>query len=158
MKKYITFGIIILLLIGLDQFTKTLILRTMELGDSFTVIKNFFEITSHRNQGSAWGMFQGEITFFYITTLVAYLFFAYLAKDIDFKKKPMYTIAVLLLIAGTTGNFIDRVLYQEVVDFLDFVIFGYDFPVFNVADMCLVIGAIALGIDVLFGGHHNEEN
>jgi len=158
MKKYIIFAIIIILLIVLDQVTKTLILRTMDLGDSYVVIENFFEITSHRNKGASWGMFQGQLTFFYITTIVAYGFFAYLAKDIDFKKKPMYTIAILLLIAGTTGNFIDRILYQEVVDFLDFIIVGYDFPIFNVADMCLVIGAFALGIDVVFGGHHHEKN
>jgi len=156
MKKYITLGVIILLIIVLDQLTKIIILQTMDLGESIVVINNFFEITSHRNQGSAWGMFQGEMTFFYITTIVAYGFFAYLAKDIDLKKKPIYTIAVLLLIAGTTGNFIDRIRFQEVVDFLDFIIFGYDFPIFNVADMALVIGAIALGIDVVFGGHHEN--
>jgi len=158
MKKYITFGAIILFVIVLDQLTKLLILQTMDLGDSIVVIENFFEITSHRNQGSAWGMFQGEMTFFYITTVFAYGFFAYLAKDVDLKKKPIYTIAVLLLIAGTTGNFIDRIRFQEVVDFLDFIIFGYDFPIFNIADMSLVIGAIALGIDVIFGGHHHENN
>lgn len=156
MKKIIIFTIITLLVVALDQITKLMILRTMDLGDSIVVIENFFEITSHRNKGSAWGMFQGEMTFFYITTVFAYGFFAYLAKDIDFKNKPLYTIAVLLLIAGTTGNFIDRILYQEVVDFLDFLIFGYDFPIFNVADMALVIGAFALGIDVIFGGHHEN--
>lgn len=156
MKKILTSILIVLLLVGLDQVTKIIILQTMDLGDSISIIDGFFEITSHRNRGSAWGMFQGEMTFFYITTAFAYGFFAYLAKDIDLKKKPMYTAAVLLLIAGTTGNFIDRILYQEVVDFLDFIIFGYDFPIFNVADMSLVIGAIALAIDVLFGGHHEN--
>lgn len=156
MKKYTIYIILILAIILLDQATKILILQTMDLGESISVIDGFFEITSHRNQGSAWGMFQGEMTFFYITTVIAYGFFFYLAKDINFKKKPFYTIAIVLLIAGTTGNFIDRIRFQEVVDFLDFIIFGYDFPIFNVADMALVIGAIALGIDVVFGGHHEN--
>jgi len=156
MKKYIPYAIVVLAIIVLDQVTKLWILQTMDLGDSITVIDGFFDITSHRNQGSAWGMFQGEMTFFYITTIFAYGFFIYLAKDMDFKQKPIYTIAVILLFAGTTGNFIDRLRFQEVVDFLDFLIFGYDFPIFNVADMALVVGAIALGVDVVFGGHHEN--
>ena len=70
-------------------------------------------------------------------------------KDVNFQTKKLYSIAVILLIAGAIGNFIDRMVYKEVIDFIDFIIFGYDFPIFNIADICLVIGMIMFGIDVL---------
>ena len=54
------------------------------------------------------------------------------------------------MIAGAVGNFIDRIRIQGVVDFLDFTVFGYDFPVFNVADMCLNIGVVLFIIGVVF--------
>ena len=65
------------------------------------------------------------------------------------KDKKIYSVAVILLISGAVGNFIDRLLFKEVVDFLDFYIFGYDFPIFNVADMCLVIGLAMFAYDIL---------
>ena len=69
-----------------------------------------------------------------------------------FKKKPLYSIGVTLLIAGTLGNFIDRLVFAAVLDFIDFVIpiVRYDFPIFNVADICLTIGMTLFVVDILF--------
>ena len=78
----------------------------------------------------------------------SFVLFYYLLKEIDFKEKPLYSIAITLLIAGAIGNFIDRMLLGYVVDFLDFIIFGYNFPTFNVADMALVIGVTIFAIDI----------
>ena len=61
----------------------------------------------------------------------------------------MMQIAISLLFAGALGNFIDRVRTGEVVDFVDTVIFGYDFPIFNIADASLTIGVILLVIVLL---------
>ncbi len=148
-KRHYIILISALLLVILDQLTKQYIVHTMELGEKITVIENFFLINSHRNTGGAWGILTGQMMVFYLITLIAFVLFYYLVKEVDFKDKKIYSIAVILLISGAIGNFIDRLLFQEVVDFLDFYIFGYDFPIFNVADICLVVGMFLFAYDIL---------
>lgn len=65
-------------------------------------------------------------------------------------KKPLLGFSLGLVLGGALGNMIDRFAYGYVVDFLDFIIFGYDFPVFNFADICIVCGGIGLILVVLF--------
>lgn len=143
---------IVLILIGIDQYTKFLIETKMNYGQSIEVIHNFFSITSHRNTGAAWGVGSGKLGFFVAITIVAFLVYIVLYKNVDFKKMTIYSIGLSLIVAGTIGNFIDRVAKDgKVTDFLDFLIFGYDFPIFNVADMCLVIGVGLFIFDILFG-------
>lgn len=159
MKKNLIILVVgILGLVLLDQVTKQLIANNLEYAEQIVIIKGFFSITSHRNQGGAWGIFQGEMTFFYIVSVFSAFLFYFLGKDVDFKEKKFYSIAILLMIAGGIGNFIDRLLFQEVIDFLDFIIFGYDFPTFNVADICLVVGVILFAIDVLWEDIFNGKN
>ena len=148
-KKHYIIIISVLLLIVFDQLTKQYIVKTMDIGEYYTVINNFFLINSHRNSGGAWGILTGQMTIFYLITFIAFFLFYYLVKEVDFTLKKVYSIAVILLIAGAIGNFIDRLLFKEVVDFLDFYIFGYDFPIFNVADMCLSIGMFLFAYDIL---------
>uniref|UniRef100_UPI003081A636 signal peptidase II n=1 Tax=Virgibacillus salexigens TaxID=61016 RepID=UPI003081A636 len=62
--------LIALIMISIGQLTKWIIVKTMELGDQFTIIDNFFYITSHRNTGAAWGILEGQMTFFYIVTAI----------------------------------------------------------------------------------------
>ena len=150
MKKnyYIIFASVLLLVL-LDQLTKQYIVNTMDIGEKYTIIENFFLINSHRNTGGAWGILTGQMTVFYFITFVAFVLFYYLMREVDFKLKKLYSIAVILLMAGGIGNFIDRLLFKEVVDFLDFYIFGYNFPIFNVADICLVVGMIIFAYDII---------
>lgn len=152
----ITAAIFILSTIIIDQVTKWIIVKFMTYspvtgGEKIEVIRDFFYITSHRNTGAAWGMLSGEMWFFIIITIISLGLFAYLMKDYDLKAQPIYSIGLLLLIGGTIGNFIDRIVRHEVVDFLDFYIFGYNFPIFNVADMCLTVGVTFVAISLLFG-------
>ncbi|MFW5841844.1 MAG: signal peptidase II [Bacillota bacterium] len=148
-KPYLLALAFIVSLIILDQVTKWLIVGLMDLGQSEMVIPSLLYITSHRNTGAAWGMFAGEMVFFSIITVIALGLFIFIGKDIDFKNKKFFSYAIVLLIAGTIGNFIDRISLGYVIDFIDVYIFSYDFPIFNVADMCLTIGMVFLGIDIL---------
>ena len=149
-KSYIILLVTVIGLVILDQVTKQLILNNLYLGEQISIIDGFFSITSHRNQGGAWGIFSGEMTFFYLISLGSAVLFYFLGKDVDFTQKKFYSIAITLMIAGGIGNFIDRLLFKEVIDFLDFIIFDYDFPTFNVADICLVIGVILFSIDIIW--------
>lgn len=137
--------IIAVLIILLDQWTKYLILKTMELGQSIVVIEDFLYITSHRNQGAAWGILQGQMWFFYIITVIVIIGLVYYMQKYA-KGKILASLALALMLGGAIGNFIDRVYRKEVVDFIDVYIFGYDFPIFNVADSSLVVGVILLMI------------
>ncbi len=148
-KKYSIVLLGVSLIVILDQITKQYIASSMILYDKIVVIKDFFYISSHRNDGAAWGILGGEMVIFFIITAIAFVLFYYLVKEVDFKNKLLYSSAVVLLIAGAIGNFIDRLLFGYVIDFLDFVIFGYDFPTFNVADMSLVIGVTIFAFDIL---------
>ncbi len=148
-RKHYIILIFVSLIVLLDQITKQYIVKAMDYGESITVIKDFFYINSHRNTGGAWGILTGQMMIFYLVTLIAFVLFYYLIKEVDFKLKKLYSVAIILLIGGAIGNFIDRLLFKEVVDFLDFYIFGYDFPIFNVADVSLVVGMFIFAYDIL---------
>lgn len=66
-------------------------------------------------------------------------------------------IGITLLMAGAIGNFIDRLLFQEVVDFVDILIFNYDFPIFNVADSALTVGVVMLLLEVFVTGRGKKQ-
>src|SRR3954454_9625631 len=122
---YLIAAIIILL----DQFTKWLIVKYMNIGDSIPVIDDFLYITSHRNRGAAWGILQGQMWLFYAITVVVIIGIIYYMQKAA-KGKPMLGISLALMLGGAIGNFIDRVLRKEVVDFIHTFIFSYNFPVF----------------------------
>ena len=138
MKKL--YWILLLGTFAIDQITKYIIDATMQLGQSIPVIKNFFSITAVHNTGAAWSMFEGQMVLFAIVSIIALgIMIAYFAST---KQEEFITRSgLILMISGTLGNFYDRMMFQYVRDFLDFNIFGYDFPVFNVADICLCVGA-----------------
>lgn len=138
---------IALLIIVLDQWTKWLIVKSMHVGESITVIKNFLYITSHRNRGAAWGILEGQMWFFYVITVAVIIFIVYYLRKAK-QEGPLFGVSLALILGGAIGNFIDRVLRQEVVDFINTYIFTYDFPVFNVADSALVIGVALLIIQM----------
>ncbi len=161
-----------LCLVVLDQITKLLAVRHLTtiitpqgptgIKHEVTLINDFLYFTLHYNEGASWGLFPGRLTFFIIITLLALAVFIYLAKDTDFEHKPLYSLAIPLLIAGATGNFIDRITpfisdMGYVVDMIDVLIFNWDFPIFNVADMALTIGWIALAFDLVFLDHRRVD-
>lgn len=141
--------LIVTLVIALDQLTKQLITRTMEIGDSNPIINNFLYLTYHRNEGAAFGILQGQMIFFYIVTAIAVIGIVIWLSKLDMKKEKVLAVALALILAGTIGNFIDRVIYQAVIDFVHTVWWGNSFPIFNVADVALTVGAILMAFDVI---------
>lgn len=133
--------IIALIIILIDQLTKWIVVKSMELGESITVIDNFFYLTSHRNRGAAWGILQGQMVFFYIVTIIVILGVIYYMQKYA-RNDKLLAIGLSFVLGGAFGNFIDRVFRQEVVDFFDFYIFNYNFPIFNVADSALTVGVV----------------
>lgn len=134
--------VILFILVGLDQWTKWAIVKSIPLGESFEVVPGFFELTYVRNSGAAFSSLDGiGMWFFIIITFIAlgvmiYYFFKSDNSKID--------LALALLMAGAIGNLIDRIKFGYVRDFFLFYIFGSPFAVFNVADVCITLGFIVL--------------
>ncbi|OMP68537.1 signal peptidase II [Domibacillus epiphyticus] len=135
--------ILTLLVILLDQWTKWLIVASMEIGESVKVIDDLLHITSHRNRGAAWGMLEGQFWLFYIITVVVVVAIIYFMQT-EAKGKPLMKTSLAILLGGAIGNFIDRLFRGEVVDFVQTFILGYHFPIFNIADAALTIGVLLL--------------
>jgi len=139
--------LLILGLIGIDQLTKWYFLKNKEIFDKFEVIKNFFYLTYVENRGAAFGILQNFRWFFVIITIIALVIMIKYFVKID---NNFLRLGLSFLIAGAAGNFIDRAFRGYVIDFLDFYPFGYDFPVFNFADICVNAGVFLLVIYILF--------
>jgi signal peptidase II len=123
----------------LDQATKIWVRTDFALSESRPVIEGFFKFSYLRNPGAAWGMFSGH------SMWLTLLSFIMLALVVLFRRSFLsdtweHRIALGFMSGGILGNLMDRVRWGYVVDFLDFRIFGYPWPVFNVADSAICIG------------------
>lgn len=148
--------VIALFVIVLDQVSKWIIVKEMEYGQSITIIDNVLYITSHRNQGAAWGILQGKMWFFYLITVLVIIGIIVFLNRLP-KPEVWLKVALALMLGGAIGNFIDRVIRKEVVDFIHTYIFSYDFPIFNVADSSLVVGVAIMFIATIFEGKRKKE-
>lgn len=137
--------ILIVVFLIIDIVSKLVVSNLMNVYDSVIVIKNFFNITYVKNTGAAWSLFADRTWLLIIVSLIIISFIIYYI----YKNKPknkLENIGYSLVLGGAIGNFIDRIVYGYVIDFLDFNIFGYDYPIFNIADSFIVIGVIILCI------------
>lgn len=149
MGLYRLYYALALLIIFVDQWTKWLVVKHMELGERIVIWDPYLNLLSHRNRGAAWGMLQGQMWLFYIVTLVVIIGILYYFHK-EAKGQPLFAISLMLLLGGAIGNFIDRLWRKEVVDFIDVLIpvIQYDFPIFNVADAALTVGVIVIILHV----------
>lgn len=140
MKKITIFSLLIIIL---DQIIKFVVIQNMELYSSITIIKNFFNITYVQNIGAAFSILSGNVVFLSLISLIVLVaIYIYLSKKKSFNK--IQTITYSMLIGGIVGNMIDRIFRGFVIDYLDFSILKYNFPVFNFADICIVVSTIIL--------------
>lgn len=152
MKKRNVMLVILLLLI--DQGSKGL-MEAILTGKSITVIPNFFSLVFVTNTGAAWSIMQGNTLFLIILGIIAIFSLIFVMPTI--KESIWKSISFTMLYAGIIGNLLDRAIFHYVKDFLKFTIFGYEYPVFNFADIFIVVGAILL-IVAAWKGDIDEKN
>ncbi|GAB2485144.1 signal peptidase II [Alkalibacterium psychrotolerans] len=126
-----------LIIIALDQATKYITVQSIPYREVVEWIPGFISFTHHRNTGAAWSILEGQMLFFYIITVIIVGVIIYYLHLYG-RKDRLFGVALSLILGGAIGNFIDRLLFQYVVDMvrLEFI----NFPIFNVADMALTVG------------------
>ena len=146
---YLAYLFVIALLVSVDQFSKQVVATYLTIGEKKEIIPDFFYLNHVHNTGAAWSMFDGQKTIFIVVTILAIIGFAYMLLK-NKNEKLINKVSFLLMIGGAIGNLIDRLTYGYVIDFLDFYIINYDYPVFNLADAFLVIGVILYLINIIW--------
>lgn len=153
--KYFILFVLTPIVILIDQWTKNLITHHFELGQTQSLISDFFNLTYVRNTGAAFGMLRDahpsfRVPFFMIVPMIALIVIGYVFYQLPAKDKKLST-AFSLVVGGAIGNLIDRIHYGYVVDFLDFHWkYLYHFPAFNVADSAICVGVAILMVDLAF--------
>ena len=147
-RRYSILSCVVLTIIVVDQVTKAYIDSSMHLHQSISIIPGYFNLTYIRNPGAAFGIMGTwssgfRLVFFFLTSVLAMgLLFTIFMRLEPGDWWGQLTIASIF--GGAIGNFIDRLQYGEVIDFLDFYINGYHWPAFNVADSAISIGVVSL--------------
>jgi len=137
--------IIVIAVLILDQLSKILALKYLVPVGDIPIINNIFHLTYVENRGAAVGLFQNQKLFFIITTLLVLGFIWFYAHHNRLNK--MMIVGLSLVAGGAIGNLIDRVRLGFVVDYFNAAIIN--FPVFNIADSAVVVGAVLIGIFIL---------
>ncbi|TDT71389.1 signal peptidase II [Hypnocyclicus thermotrophus] len=139
--------VLVLILLIVDQISKYIVAKNLDVSQSIPIIKDFFHITYVQNRGIAFGMFQGRLNIVTIISLFAAIFiFYYIFKNRE-KLSKLSLYSYLFIFSGALGNILDRLMRQYVVDFIDFRgIWEY---IFNFADVYINIGVILMVIEYI---------
>ena len=132
----------------LDRLTKAIVVNNLSLYvyKQVEVIPNFLYFTYVKNTGGAWSILSNATWLLAIISVLAVVGISYYL----FTKKPNmhYFVAMSLIVSGGAGNLFDRIFYGAVVDFIETYPFGYSFPIFNIADIAIVVGVGFLLLDI----------
>lgn len=148
MKKILSIGFVTLL--G-DILVKILVIKFISYNSVISIIKNFFYITYLKNTGGAFSILTNNTLLLAVIGLVCVGILIYY---LVIEKRKFHTLEIIsygILIGGVIGNFLDRIIYSGVIDYIGFKFGTYYFPVFNFADMCIVSGVFLLFIDSIRG-------
>ena len=152
MKKIFIISLVVLII---DIISKRLVMNYMFSDMSISVIDNFFSLTYAKNEGIAFSLLDGYVDLIVVGTLVVICLIIKYVRDNVTKASEM--VGYSFIIGGAFGNLLDRVMYGYVVDFLDFKIFGYNYPIFNLADTFIVVGVFILIVcSIRENGDKNE--
>lgn len=135
----------VIAVVALDRLTKNFFANLLNYGESIPVIKNFFHFTLVYNTGIAFGLFKNHGFVFIVVPLIAIIllvFNIYYYRQNNDALSKMYIFAFSLILGGAIGNLYDRIMYGHVIDFIDFRVW----PVFNIADSAITVGAVVIGI------------
>lgn len=140
---HIMYFILASVIAGVDQYSKFLVVTKMKFGASIEIISGFFSLTFIKNYGAAFGLFQRQLAVFVIVGLVAVTVIVVYSIIISEKEYLLQT-GLAFLLGGAIGNFIDRLRFGYVVDFLDLHHGKWHWPVFNIADIAIDIGVVMI--------------
>jgi signal peptidase II len=160
-KRYLFLSVISGLLVSLDQLTKLYVHTQFRLGESWTLIPNFFNITYVRNYGAAFGFLAQSHPgfrdiFFLVMPPVALIIILLILRSVE-EEDWQQILPLSLIFGGAIGNYIDRLRFRYVIDFLDFHYQNtYSWPAFNVADSSIVIG-VGILLTALFQERQRDE-
>lgn len=160
-NKYLTLFLISNALIIIDQYTKFLVNTHIPLYKSIMVIEDFFHLTHVRNPGVAFGLFADQESEYKALVFILISTVAIIAILVIYHQTPgdkiMVRSGLIMIFSGAIGNLIDRIVYQEVIDFVDIFYKNSHWPAFNFADACITIGVGMMILD-LFQGHPEEKD
>lgn len=146
-----SFWLVTIAVLLLDQGTKYWILNYLEVWESIPLLPGWLQLTLVQNPGAAFGLFANWTGLFVLVTLAAVLLALILYRRI-LTLDWQFQLALALGLGGAVGNLIDRVRFGHVVDFIDLLFW----PVFNVADMAIIAGVVLLGYKILCLPNENE--
>ena len=138
-KKKLLFLLISIAILIIDQWTKKLVISSFYLGESQRILGDIVKFTYIRNPNSVFGLRFGGPIISTILTVIAFIFVIYL---FIVAKNTLFLTSISFIIGGALGNLMDRVLYMEVVDFIEIGVGKFRWPTFNVADSFVTIGII----------------
>ena len=147
--------ILSILFIIIDQLSKIIVVNNLTNNKSIEVIKSFFYLTYTNNKGAAFSILTGRRILLILVALIVIGVLIYYVRKNKIEGK-VNKIALSLVIGGSIGNLIDRILRGAVIDFIDVKMIGYNFPIFNLADTFIVIGVFLLIIEMFRKEHRND--
>ena len=132
----------------LDQLIKLIVTTNMEIHQEIKIIPKFFSLYYLKNTGAAFSVLGNKTLFLILISIICLIVIKKYIKKLK-RVNNLTIISLGVLTGGIIGNLFDRIFYQSVIDYLSFNIFGYGFPVFNLADIGITVGAFLLIIDLI---------
>jgi len=155
-KKNLLICLFIVFLVLIDQISKLLIVKFINLNESVILINNFLKFLYIRNTGGAFGIL-GRSTFLLIIITIILIYFI-IKEIIKNKDNKLVLFCYSLILSGAIGNLIDRIFRHYVVDFISFTLFNREMAIFNIADIFITLGVVLYAFILIKEGSNERNN